>query len=56
MIVSNHLNIVGETCEDKAGDDENHNEETKFWNTLCQSEDDGLKTPRMSKVDGRFSI
>ena len=39
-----HLDVVSETGEDETRDDEDHDEETKFWNTLTQGEHNGLET------------
>ena len=39
-----HLNVVGETGEDETRYDEDHDEETKFWNALTQGEHNGLET------------
>ena len=42
---AHHLNVVGETGEDEAGDDEDHHEEPQLRDTLAECVDDGLEAP-----------
>ena len=50
MTTAHHLNVVGEAGEDEARDDEDHDQEPQLWNTLTQSEHNGLQTPGVSEV------
>ena len=42
-----HFYIICEAGEDEAWQDEDHDQEPQLWHTLCQGEDDGLKTAGM---------